>query len=168
MFYDSIGYGNNDRSRYRCRTGHHCWLSAGCAELHPDALVDAILAKKNLGTHITDAPIVIAVGPGFTAGVDRGGNKNRHDRPAAIRAFRCDLHLRRRRCELFGRDGRHHRVRWGKTHENHHRRLSARSAAGWRTYMSRNPLALRRTPPRRGKSRRAAVSRCSWTRRPRA
>ena len=39
-------------------------------ELHPDALVDAILAKKNLGTHITDAPIVIAVGPGFTAGVD--------------------------------------------------------------------------------------------------
>ena len=45
--------------------------AAGCVqELHPDALVDAILAKKNLGTHITDAPIVIAVGPGFTAGVD--------------------------------------------------------------------------------------------------
>ena len=42
--------------------------AAGCVqELHPDALVDAILAKKNLGTHITDAPIVIAVGPGFTA-----------------------------------------------------------------------------------------------------
>ena len=39
--------------------------AAGCVqELHPDALVDAILAKKNLGTHITDAPIVIAVGPG--------------------------------------------------------------------------------------------------------
>ena len=45
--------------------------AAGCVqELHPDALVDAILAKKNLGTHITDAPIVIAVGPGFTVGVD--------------------------------------------------------------------------------------------------
>ena len=45
--------------------------AASCVqELHPDALVDAILAKKNLGTHITDAPIVIAVGPGFTAGVD--------------------------------------------------------------------------------------------------
>ena len=39
-------------------------------ELQPDALVDAILAKRNLGTAITDAPIVIGVGPGFTAGVD--------------------------------------------------------------------------------------------------
>jgi xanthine dehydrogenase accessory factor len=39
-------------------------------ELHPDILIDAILAKRNLGTRITDAPIVIAVGPGFTAGVD--------------------------------------------------------------------------------------------------
>ena len=38
--------------------------------LHPDALVDAILAKKNLGTTIQDAPVVIGVGPGFTAGVD--------------------------------------------------------------------------------------------------
>ena len=38
--------------------------------LHPDALVDAILAKINLGTRITDAPIVIGVGPGFTAGED--------------------------------------------------------------------------------------------------
>lgn len=42
-----------------------------CREtLNPDVLVDAILAKKNLGTRITDAPAVIAVGPGFTAGVD--------------------------------------------------------------------------------------------------
>lgn len=38
--------------------------------LRPDALVDAILAKKNLGTRITDAPVVIGVGPGFTAGAD--------------------------------------------------------------------------------------------------
>ena len=38
--------------------------------LKPDAVVDAILAKKNLGTRITDAPAVIGVGPGFTAGVD--------------------------------------------------------------------------------------------------
>lgn len=36
----------------------------------PDAVVDAILAKRNLGTRLTDAPIVIGVGPGFTAGVD--------------------------------------------------------------------------------------------------
>jgi xanthine dehydrogenase accessory factor len=36
----------------------------------PDAVVDAIMAKKNLGTSINDAPAVIGVGPGFTAGVD--------------------------------------------------------------------------------------------------
>lgn len=36
----------------------------------PDVLVDAILAKRNLGTRIDDAPTVIGVGPGFTAGVD--------------------------------------------------------------------------------------------------
>ena len=38
--------------------------------LRPLALVDAIMAKRNTGTRITDAPIVIGLGPGFTAGVD--------------------------------------------------------------------------------------------------
>lgn len=38
--------------------------------LRPDAVVDAILAKRNLGTKLTDAPVVIGVGPGFTAGID--------------------------------------------------------------------------------------------------
>lgn len=38
--------------------------------LNPDALVDAILAKKNLGTRMDMAPVVIGVGPGFTAGTD--------------------------------------------------------------------------------------------------
>lgn len=38
--------------------------------LRPDVVVDAILAKKNLGTAITDAPLVIGVGPGFCAGKD--------------------------------------------------------------------------------------------------
>lgn len=38
--------------------------------LHPTAVVDAIMAKRNTGTRITDAPIVIGLGPGFTAGVD--------------------------------------------------------------------------------------------------
>ena len=38
--------------------------------LKPDVLVDAILAKKNLGTRIKDAPLVIGLGPGFTAGKD--------------------------------------------------------------------------------------------------
>lgn len=38
--------------------------------LQPDALVDAILAKCNLGTKMDDAPIVVGIGPGFTAGED--------------------------------------------------------------------------------------------------
>ena len=38
--------------------------------LKPWAVVDAILAKCNLGTNCTQAEIVIGVGPGFTAGVD--------------------------------------------------------------------------------------------------
>lgn len=38
--------------------------------IKPDVLVDAIIAKKNLGTRITDAPLVIGVGPGFTIGKD--------------------------------------------------------------------------------------------------
>lgn len=40
------------------------------ALLKPDVVIDAVLAKKNLGTKITDAPIVIALGPGFFAGKD--------------------------------------------------------------------------------------------------
>ena len=59
-----------------------CILAEGCipvladpkaecrAWLKPDVVVDAILAKKNLGTQITDAPLVIGVGPGFCAGRD--------------------------------------------------------------------------------------------------
>ncbi|QEK13063.1 EF2563 family selenium-dependent molybdenum hydroxylase system protein [Crassaminicella thermophila] len=39
-------------------------------KIQPTILIDAILAKKNCGTQITDAPIVIALGPGFTAGLD--------------------------------------------------------------------------------------------------
>jgi selenium-dependent molybdenum hydroxylase system protein, YqeB family len=43
---------------------------ASVSALRPDAVVDAILAKRNLGTKITDAPVVVGVGPGFTAGED--------------------------------------------------------------------------------------------------
>ena len=39
-------------------------------ELNPKVVVDAIIAKKNLGTSISDAPIVIGVGPGFEAKID--------------------------------------------------------------------------------------------------
>lgn len=38
--------------------------------LHPAVVVDAILAKKNLGTSRDMAPLTIALGPGFTAGAD--------------------------------------------------------------------------------------------------
>ncbi len=38
--------------------------------LKPDILVDAILAKKNLGTKISDAPLAIGLGVGFQAGKD--------------------------------------------------------------------------------------------------
>lgn len=36
----------------------------------PVVLVDAIMAKQNTGTHIDDAPFVVALGPGFTPRVD--------------------------------------------------------------------------------------------------
>ena len=39
-------------------------------DVAPDAVVDAVLAKRNLGTSMDMAPIVVGVGPGFTAGVD--------------------------------------------------------------------------------------------------
>ncbi|WP_040463148.1 selenium-dependent molybdenum cofactor biosynthesis protein YqeB [Limisalsivibrio acetivorans] len=38
--------------------------------LKPDVVIDAILAKRNLGTTMDEAPLVIGLGPGFTAGVD--------------------------------------------------------------------------------------------------
>lgn len=40
------------------------------AALQPVALVDARLAKRNLDTRMSDAPVVIALGPGFVAGRD--------------------------------------------------------------------------------------------------
>ena len=39
-------------------------------EVKPAAVVDGILAKKNLGTTMDMAPFTVALGPGFTAGVD--------------------------------------------------------------------------------------------------
>jgi len=58
----------------------------------PIVLIDAVMAKRNTGTRITDAPFVPALGPGFTPGVDchavietqRGHNLGRvlWDRPA--------------------------------------------------------------------------------------
>jgi xanthine dehydrogenase accessory factor len=39
-------------------------------KIKPDVLVDAIIAKRNTGTKITDAPLVIGMGTGFYAGRD--------------------------------------------------------------------------------------------------
>ena len=38
--------------------------------LEPDVVIDAIMAKRNLGTKRTEAPFVIGVGPGFAAPTD--------------------------------------------------------------------------------------------------
>ena len=38
--------------------------------LRPSILIDAIMAKRNLGTRLTDAALVIGLGPGFQAGKD--------------------------------------------------------------------------------------------------
>jgi xanthine dehydrogenase accessory factor len=43
---------------------------SAAARLNPIAVIDAIMAKRNTGTRIADAPIVVALGPGFTAGID--------------------------------------------------------------------------------------------------
>lgn len=38
--------------------------------LSPDAVIDARMAKRNLGTSRNDAPLTVALGPGFEAGLD--------------------------------------------------------------------------------------------------
>lgn len=45
-------------------------MGKSIAPMKPMAVVDAILAKKNLGTHMSMAPITVALGPGFEAGID--------------------------------------------------------------------------------------------------
>lgn len=45
-------------------------MGEAISALKPLAVVDAILAKKNLGTHRAMAPITVGLGPGFAAGED--------------------------------------------------------------------------------------------------
>ena len=60
---------------------------AACVrELAPDALVDAILAKRNLGTTRDMAPVVIGVGPAFTA---------REDSDAAVERYLDRIQLKK-------------------------------------------------------------------------
>jgi xanthine dehydrogenase accessory factor len=37
------------------------------SETKPDVVIDAIMAKRNLGTNKNEAPLVIGIGPGFVA-----------------------------------------------------------------------------------------------------
>lgn len=61
------------------RSAHQAWNEGKIAvvvdprwkavrHLKPHVLIDAVLAKKNLGTTMADAPLVIGMGPGFVAG----------------------------------------------------------------------------------------------------
>jgi xanthine dehydrogenase accessory factor len=38
--------------------------------LQPDVVVDGVMAKRNVGTRLSHAPLVIGLGPGFEAGAD--------------------------------------------------------------------------------------------------
>ncbi len=44
--------------------------AASVSRLDVDVLIDATLAKRNLGISVADAPLVIGLGPGFEAGRD--------------------------------------------------------------------------------------------------
>ena len=45
-------------------------VSPELPDIDADVVIDARLAKRNIDTAITDAPLVVALGPGFEAGVD--------------------------------------------------------------------------------------------------
>ncbi|MDO8364612.1 MAG: selenium-dependent molybdenum cofactor biosynthesis protein YqeB [Actinomycetota bacterium] len=45
-------------------------VSPDLPPLEPQVVIDARLAKRNIDTSIDDAPFVVGLGPGFTAGVD--------------------------------------------------------------------------------------------------
>jgi len=80
--------------------------------LRPTVVVDARLAKRNLDTSLHDAPLVIGLGPGFTAGVDchavvetnrghhlgrvywQGGAEPDTGQPEPVRGFGVDRVLR--------------------------------------------------------------------------
>ena len=70
----AVRAGDPDDALRLAGSGHIAVLTdpdgASVKQIKPDVLVDCIMAKKNLGTSIDDAPVVIGVGPGFTAPAD--------------------------------------------------------------------------------------------------
>ncbi len=71
---EAVSVDSPDAAREALRAGRVPVLvdpEAGCrAVLRPRVVVDAIMAKVNTGTRRDDAPLVMALGPGFEAGVD--------------------------------------------------------------------------------------------------
>ena len=66
-----IRTGSPDEAVATARTGAVAVLAEPeMAPVGADVVVDARMAKRNLGTAIDDADLVVALGPGFTAGVD--------------------------------------------------------------------------------------------------
>ncbi len=73
-----------DQRGLLCRSAEEAIKAAACGDiavcvdplgemlpaLQADVLVDAIIAKRNMGTRKDMAPYVVALGPGFTAGID--------------------------------------------------------------------------------------------------
>ena len=137
-------------------------------ELRPDALVDAILAKKNLGTRITDAPVVVAVGPGFTAGEDchavvetmrghtlgrviyRGSALPNTNIPGLIGGYAGERVLRAPADGIFVQR-RGHRRRGGRpAHALHHRRGAAGTAARRHTGVQGDEIRRRGSPLQAG------------------
>ena len=127
-------------------------------ELKPAAVVDAILAKRNLGTTRDMAPTVIAVGPGFTAPVDcdavvetmrghflgrvitQGSPQPNTGVPGVIAGYGRGARYpqpRRRRVSVRPRDRRHRERRrrdWLRGRYAHVSRRSMAACAGfWRT-----------------------------------
>ena len=66
------------------------------AALRPVAVVDAIMAKRNTGTHRAEAPLVIGLGPGFLAGEDVHvvvETKRGHNMGRVIRSGSAELEM---------------------------------------------------------------------------
>ncbi|WP_300462132.1 hypothetical protein [Desulfobacula sp.] len=45
-----------------------CWKTIN--KINPNIVIDATIAKRNLGTNVDEAFLVIGVGPGFKVGLD--------------------------------------------------------------------------------------------------
>ena len=144
------------------------------SELKPDVEIDAIIAKKNLGTRMSDAELVIGLGIGFKAGKDvhvvietnRGHNLGRVMRegiaeadtgdPGNIGGYTTERVMRAPGDGVFKtvkkigdmvKAGRHRGLRGGRAGEGRHTRHHTRAAAR-RHARDQGPQGGRRGPAR--------------------